>query len=121
MIEGGGLGYFAPEDTGPIDVKTANGAVDIACADEAHTTAVARQTLGYFQGTVKAWTALDQKRLRHLIPEDRLRVYDVRAVVNTIADAGSVTEMRCDYGVGHCQTNLIGAVEPTIEVSQAAS
>ena len=100
MIEGGGLGRFAPEDIGPIEVQTANGVVDIACEDEAHATAVARQTLGFFQGATKAWTAPDQKRLRHVIPEDRLRVYDMRAVVSALADAGSVIEMRRDYGVG---------------------
>ena len=100
MIEGGGLGRFAPEDIGPIDVQTANGVVDIACKDEAHATAVARQTLAYFQGAVQAWTATDQKRLRHLIPEDRLRVYDMCAVVHALADEGSVIEMRRDYGVG---------------------
>ena len=100
MIEGGGLGHFAPEDIGPIDVQTANGVVDIACDDEAHATAIARQTLGYFQGAVKAWTAPDQRRLRHVVPEDRLRVYDMRAVVRAIADEGSAIEMRRDYGVG---------------------
>ena len=100
MIEGGGLGRFAPEDIGPIEVQTANGVVDIACEDEAHATAVARQTLGFFQGAIKAWTAPAQKRLRHVIPEDRLRVYDMRAVVSALADAGSVIEMRRDYGVG---------------------
>ncbi len=100
MIEGGGLGHFAPEDIGPMDVQTANGVVDIACDDEAHATAVARQTLGYFQGVLEDWTAGDQRRLRHLIPEDRLRVYDMRAVVQALADEGSVVEMRRDYGVG---------------------
>ncbi len=100
MIEGGGLGRYTPEDIGPIDVQTANGVVDIACADEAEATAVARRTLGYFQGATRQWTAGDQRRLRHLIPEDRLRVYDIRAVIEALADDGSVTELRRDYGVG---------------------
>ena len=100
MIEGGGLGQFVPEDIGPIDVQTANGVVDIACADEREATALARQMLGYFQGSLDNWTADDQRRLRHIIPEDRLRVYDVRDVITTLADHESVVELRRDYGRG---------------------
>jgi acetyl-CoA carboxylase carboxyltransferase component len=100
MIEGGGLGRYAPEDIGPIDVQTSNGVVDIACADEAEATALAREVLGCFQGSKSDWTCADQRLLRHLIPEDRLRVYDVRAVIEALADTGSVIEFRRDYGVG---------------------
>ncbi|MEQ8496945.1 MAG: carboxyl transferase domain-containing protein, partial [Gammaproteobacteria bacterium] len=100
MIEGGGLGRYAPEDIGPIDVQTANGVVDIACADELEATAVAREVLGCFQGRKPHWEATDQRVLRHLIPEDRLRVYDIRAVIEALADAGSVIEFRRDYGIG---------------------
>ncbi|MGR8919688.1 MAG: carboxyl transferase domain-containing protein, partial [Gammaproteobacteria bacterium] len=100
MIEGGGLGRFSPEDIGPIDVQTANGVVDIACADEAEATALARRVLGCFQGRLGDWQACDQRRLRHLIPEDRLRVYDIRQVIEALADEGSVIEFRRDYGVG---------------------
>src|SRR5690606_13987848 len=48
MIEGGGLGVFAPEDIGPLDVQTASGVVDVAVADEAEAVAVAKRYLGYF-------------------------------------------------------------------------
>jgi acetyl-CoA carboxylase carboxyltransferase component len=100
MIEGGGLGRFTPEEIGPIDVQTANGVVDLACEDEREATALTRQLLGYFQGAVSEWRAGDQRRLRHLIPENRLRVYDVRTVIEALADEGSVIELRRDYGVG---------------------
>ena len=100
MIEGGGLGKFKPEDIGPMSVQTANGVVDIACADEREATAAARQLLGYFQGVAPSWTAVDQRRLRHVIPENRLRVYDIRGVIHTLADEGSVLELRPHYGVG---------------------
>ena len=50
MIEGGGLGVFAPEEIGPLDVQVANGVVDVAVADEAEAVAVAKQYLGYFAG-----------------------------------------------------------------------
>ena len=100
MIEGGGLGKFTPEDIGPIDVQTANGVVDIACEDEVEATAIARQVLGCFQGRLPTWTCPDQRRLRHLIPENRLRVYDIRAVIDGLADDGSVIEFRRYYGAG---------------------
>ena len=100
MIEGGGLGKFKPEDIGPMSVQTVNGVVDIACADEREATAAARQLLGYFQGVAPQWTATDQRRLRYVIPENRLRVYDIRAVIDGLADEGSVLELRPHYGVG---------------------
>ena len=34
MIEGGGLGVFAPEEVGPVAVQVANGVVDVLCDDE---------------------------------------------------------------------------------------
>ncbi|MEM7403759.1 MAG: carboxyl transferase domain-containing protein [Pseudomonadota bacterium] len=100
MIEGGGLGQFRPEDIGPIDVQTANGVVDIAVEDEAEATDVTRRLLGCFQGRLSDWDCADQRELRHLVPENRLRVYDVRKIVHALADSGSVIELRPDYGVG---------------------
>ena len=100
MIEGGGLGRFTPEDIGPIDVQTANGVVDIAVRDELEGAAIARKILGCFQGRWPAWQCADQRRLRHVIPENRLRVYAVRTVIDTLADTDSVIEFRRAYGVG---------------------
>ncbi|MBR9808388.1 MAG: carbamoyl-phosphate synthase large subunit [Alphaproteobacteria bacterium] len=100
MIEGGGLGSFKPEDIGPIDVQSVNGVVDLAVEDEAEAVAKTRQILGYFQGNVPDWKAPDQRLLRHAIPEDRLRVYDIRKVIDLLADEGSVVELRREFGVG---------------------
>ncbi|WP_459545660.1 acetyl-CoA carboxylase family protein [Nocardia sp. X0981] len=97
MIEGGGLGVYAPEEVGPIEVQRHNGVVDIVVADEAEATEVARRYLAYFQGRVPAGAVADQRALRHLIPEDRKRVYDIRAVVDTLFDLGSVLELRRDF------------------------
>ena len=100
MIEGGGLGVFAPEEIGPIDVQVANGVVDVAVADEAEAVAVARQYLAYFQGPIPAGPAPDAARLRDLVPEHRKTVYDVRQVIRGLADEGSVLELRQGYGTG---------------------
>jgi acetyl/propionyl-CoA carboxylase alpha subunit/acetyl-CoA carboxylase carboxyltransferase component len=100
MIEGGGLGIYAPEEIGPMDVQVPNGVVDIAVADEAEAVRVAKQYLSYFQGSVTHWEAADQRLLRHIVPENRLRVYDVRDVIRTLADVGSVLELRQHFGLG---------------------
>jgi acetyl/propionyl-CoA carboxylase alpha subunit/acetyl-CoA carboxylase carboxyltransferase component len=100
MIEGGGLGVFRPEDVGPMDVQVPNGVVDIAVADEAEAVQAAKQYLSYFQGPSTEWECDDQRRLRVAIPENRLRVYDVRSVIETMADTGSVLELRRHFGRG---------------------
>ncbi len=100
MIEGGGLGVYRPDEVGPIDVHTGNGVVDVAVRDEAEGVAVAKRYLGYFQGALQSWSEPDQRRLRTVIPENRLRIYDVRRVIETLADTGSVLELRRDFGPG---------------------
>ena len=99
MIEGGGLGIYKPEEVGPIDVQMRSGVVDIAVPDEAAAVRAAKQYLSYFQGPVTEWTCADQRLLRRIIPENRLRVYDVRQVLETLADTGSVLELRPKFGV----------------------
>ena len=100
MIEGGGLGVFAPEDIGGMDVQVPNGVVDIAVEDEVEAIEVAKQYLSYFQGTVSDWEAPDQRKMRRIVPENRLRVYNIRDVIETIADIGSVLELRKSFGHG---------------------
>jgi acetyl-CoA carboxylase carboxyltransferase component len=100
MVEGGSLGVFTPEEIGPMDVQVPNGTVDIAVADEAEAVAAAKQYLSYFQGTVKQWDAPDQRLLRSAVPENRLRIYDIRKVIETLADNGSVLELRRSFGLG---------------------
>jgi acetyl-CoA carboxylase carboxyltransferase component len=100
MVEGGGLGVYPPDAIGPMEVQVPNGVVDVAVADEAAAVAAARQYLSYFRGAVPEWDELDQTRLRHIVPEDRLRTYDVRQVLSTLADRGSVLELREGFGTG---------------------
>lgn len=100
MIEGGGLGVFRPEEVGPMDVQVPNGVVDVAVEDEAEAVAVAKKLLSYFQGPLKDWQCQDQRKLRFAIPENRLRVYDIREVIETLADDDSVMELRPEFGIG---------------------
>jgi acetyl/propionyl-CoA carboxylase alpha subunit/acetyl-CoA carboxylase carboxyltransferase component len=100
MIEGGGLGVYKPEEIGPIDVQSQGGVVDIRVKDEAEACAAAKKYISYFQGDLPDWSAADQRLLRRAIPENRLRVHEVRDVIETMADEGSVLELRREFGVG---------------------
>jgi acetyl-CoA carboxylase carboxyltransferase component len=100
MIEGGGLGVYHPTEVGPMEIQQFSGVVDIVADDEAHATALAKQYLSYFQGPVDDWSCADQNELRDVVPVDRLRGYDVHAAIQLLFDAGSVLELRRDFGVG---------------------
>ncbi len=100
MIEGGGLGIYTPEEVGPMSFQVPNGVVDILVKDEKEAVSVAKKYLSYFQGSIKHWEAHDQRPLRHVIPENRLRLYDMREILGTIADKDSILEIRQKFGVG---------------------
>ncbi|HJV81063.1 carboxyl transferase domain-containing protein [Noviherbaspirillum sp.] len=100
MIEGGGLGVFAPEEVGPVSMQAPNGVIDIVVKDEEEAVRATKQYLSYFQGSVDAWECADQRRLRQLVPENRLRVYEIRKVIETLADKDSVLELRRQFGRG---------------------
>ncbi|MCG8311618.1 MAG: ATP-grasp domain-containing protein [Pseudomonadales bacterium] len=100
MIEGGGLGIYKPEDVGPTAIQSQNGVIDILVEDEADAVIVAQKYLSYFQGAIKQWNTDDQRILRTLIPENRLRMYDIRRVIDTLFDQASVLEIRKEFGKG---------------------
>ena len=100
MIEGGGLGTYGPEEVGPLDVQVPNGVVDLVAADDAGAVDLARRYLSYFQGPVDEWSCADQRLLRTAVPEQRLRAYDIRAVLDTMADSDSVLELRRGFAAG---------------------
>ncbi|GAA3224279.1 hypothetical protein GCM10010468_51190 [Actinocorallia longicatena] len=99
MIEGGGLGAFRPEDIGPVPVQAANGVIDLAVPDEAAAVEAARRYLAHLRPAEPVAPA-DQRVLRQLVPENRMRVYDVREVVANLADGGDVLELRAGFGKG---------------------
>ncbi|GAB2986000.1 carbamoyl-phosphate synthase large subunit [Amycolatopsis acidiphila] len=100
MIEGGGLGVFHPDEVGPTGVQRTNGVIDLMAEDDADAVRLARRYLPYFQGPAATWEAPDQRLLRHAVPENRLRVYDVRRVIDGLSDVDSVLELRRDFGQG---------------------
>ncbi len=109
MIEGGGLGVFAPEEIGPSDTQYRNGVIDVLVYDDVEAVAATKKYLGFFQGKATEWVVADQRLLRTAVPENRLRVYDVRAVIETLADTGSLLELRGGFGAGVITT--LGRIE----------
>jgi acetyl-CoA carboxylase carboxyltransferase component len=79
-------------------VQRRSGVVDVVVNDEQEAVAVAKRYLGYFQGALPSYAHADQRLLRSAIPENRLRVYDVRHVIRTLADSDSMLELRRDFG-----------------------
>jgi acetyl-CoA carboxylase carboxyltransferase component len=98
MIEGGGLGVYRPEEVGPSEVQAHNGVIDVLVEDEAAAVHAARHYLSFFQGRVSEWDWADPLALREAVPENRVRAYDVRAVMRGVADAGSLLELREGFG-----------------------
>src|SRR4051794_9633424 len=97
MIAGGGLGDVHPDEVGPSEVQSRNGVIDVLVADEAEAVAVTKTLLAYFQGPAPDFEEPDQVRLRELVPERERRAYNVQPIIETLADAGSVTLLRERY------------------------
>jgi acetyl-CoA carboxylase carboxyltransferase component len=98
MIEGGGLGVYKPEEVGPVSVQAPNGVIDILVKDEEDAVAAIKKYLSYFQGRLEHWGCADQRQLRTIVPENRLRVYDMRTLIETLGDTDSMLEIRRDFG-----------------------
>ncbi|MBN8867672.1 MAG: biotin carboxylase [Solirubrobacterales bacterium] len=95
MIAGGGLGEVEADAVGPVSIQEPNGVLDVVVEDEAEAVAAAKKLLGYFQGRTE-WTGdePDQTPLREMVPERERRAFDVRPVIETLADPGSVAFLR---------------------------
>ncbi len=100
MVAGGGLGEFAPEQIGPIDVQAPNGVVDLRVADEAAAVAAAKRLLAYFQGPLADWEEPDPGPIREVVPASRRRAYDVHKAIDALVDVGSVTYLRDEFAKG---------------------
>ncbi len=102
MIEGGGLGKVEADAVGPVAVQSANGVVDVRVPDEAAAVAVARRYLALL---TQQQASANQPggpllALRQAVPDNRHALYDVRAILRTVADAGSLLELRAEFGPG---------------------
>ncbi len=90
---------FEPSEVGPIDIQYANGVVDLRVKDDAAGRR-GRQALPLLlpRPQPSPRPPPDQERLRHLIPTNRKRIYDVREVIDALLD--DVLELRRGFGLG---------------------
>jgi acetyl-CoA carboxylase carboxyltransferase component len=89
---------LTPEEIGPASVHVASGVIDVLVEDEAEAIAVARKYLGYFGGAASPGEAPDGAALRDVVPDNPRRAYNVRKVIDGIADIGSVLELKAGFG-----------------------
>ncbi|WP_307833197.1 acyl-CoA carboxylase subunit beta [Pimelobacter simplex] len=94
MIAGGGLGQYAAEEIGPADEQAANGVIDVVVDDEEEAVVVVRRLLAYLDGRSGDGEAGDPTALRTMLPVNDREAFDVRAVVEALADVDSVTWLR---------------------------
>jgi acetyl-CoA carboxylase carboxyltransferase component len=105
MIEGGGLGNYHPKEIGPSKKMSEIGVIDYLVKDEIEAVKAAKKYLSYFQGKEKNFHCIDQKQLYEILPEDRKYAYDIKKIIDVLADEDSVFELR-----GHFAKNMITAL-----------
>jgi acetyl-CoA carboxylase carboxyltransferase component len=69
-------------------------------ADETEAVSTAKKVVSYFEGSVERWDCADQAVMRTHVPENRLRTYDTKNFIYTLADSESVTELRREFAPG---------------------
>ncbi|WP_339723629.1 carboxyl transferase domain-containing protein [uncultured Paraglaciecola sp.] len=125
MIEGGGLGVVNPTDIGPSANQFKNGVIDILVENEQQAANMAKKCLAYFQGPLldgQACSFADQQTINHVLPEDRRFVYDVKDIINIIADTDSFTEIKSQFGAAiitgfmHLQGHPVGVIASNCKV-----
>jgi acetyl-CoA carboxylase carboxyltransferase component len=89
---------LTPEEIGPASVHVATGVIDVLVEDEAEAIAAAKKYLGYFSGSGPAGEAPDSRLLRDVVPDNPKRAYNVRKVIDLLADVGSVLELKPAFG-----------------------
>lgn len=99
MISGGGLGEFAPEEIGPVQEQSANGVLDVLVEDEEEAVEAARRIVGYLGSRDRdpQADAVDQDALRTALPDNDREGFDVRPVLEMLADIDSITWLRTEW------------------------
>lgn len=125
MIEGGGLGVVKPSEIGPSAKQAKNGVIDILVENEQQAADMAKKCLLYFQGPMldgHKSTFANQQALHQVLPEDRRYVYDIKNIINVLADTNSFTEIKAQFGAAiitgfmHLQGQPVGVLASNCKV-----
>ena len=99
MIEGGGLGVFAPRTVGPDVGPGARTAWSTwRWPTRPRRSRWPSSTCRTSRVRSPTGSAPTRRRCASCVPEDRRRVYDVHSVIELLADTGSVLELRPSFG-----------------------
>ena len=79
-------------------MQSKNGVIDILVADEAQACKRQSNTCRSSRGASPIGSCADQASLRRAVPENRVRAYDVRQVMQGLADTGTLLELRASFG-----------------------
>lgn len=89
---------YTPQEIGPVEVHERSGVYDLVADDDDHAIALAQRYLAYFGPPQAAGGVADQSVLREIVPENPRQGYDVRRVIEVLADADSVLELKPAFG-----------------------
>lgn len=89
---------YTPQEIGSSEMHENSGVYDLVADDDGHAVELAQRYLSYFGGLQLASEAEDQTVLRDLIPENPKQSYDVRQIIETLADTGSMLELKPRFG-----------------------
>ncbi|RZB14210.1 hypothetical protein StrepF001_39635 [Streptomyces sp. F001] len=99
MIEGGGLGQFLPEESARCRFRCPT--VSSTSSSRTSRRPWRRQEVPLVLPGRRGRVGLrGPAQVAHVIPENRVRVYDVREAIDLLADTGSVLELRTEFGIG---------------------
>ena len=98
MIEGGGLGVYDPKEIGPAEEQYKNGVLDYLAEDEKEATFIAKNFFLIFKVLSANSLLMIKEALRNVMPEDRRYTYEVRDIIQTLADEDSFLELRKNFG-----------------------
>jgi acetyl-CoA carboxylase carboxyltransferase component len=89
---------YTPQEIGATEFHEQSGVYDLVADNDAQAVELAQRYLGYFGPAQSCAGAADQSLLRDLVPENPRQSYDVRRVIETLADTGSVLELKPVFG-----------------------
>lgn len=97
MIEAAGMGASSAENVGPAEMHASTGTIDILVETEEEASAAAHAVLACLANVQLDFTAPDPAALRHVIPLDRRRAYDVAQIIESICDEDSIIPLGAGY------------------------
>ena len=95
MVEAALGKRLTPNELAGVEMHETRGGIDLLVADEAEAISAARQYLAYYEDRPSGSPSPSAAEINALVPDEG--PYDMRAVIEALADAGSVFELRPSF------------------------